>query len=482
MLDEPVRRCHARQLGHLSQRPPAAARRAPGKTPVVRMRPPTELWAETSLTIRLSPKGISHMIEVIDLFRTEVPVVVIGGGPAGSTVSTLLAQQGVRVVLFERDHFPRFHIGESLIPETYWVLKRLNMLDKMKQQPLRQEAQRPVRRTERPALGAVLFPRSQAARMLADLAGAAERVRQDDARQRPRAWRRGARRSPRARSAVRRRAGRRREIRRRGRLDARSPRQVVVDASGQGTMISGRLGLREWDTIAPQGGRLDLLEGRLSRRRPRRRGHASSCRRRARRAGSGTSRCTTTSSASASSRVSTTCSKTATARATRRSISRKSSAARKSNGGSPCGTRCDVFRVQKEYSYHSKQPAGDGWVLVGDAFGFLDPLYSSGVLLALKSGQLAADAIAEGLAKNDTSAAQLGKWGPNSSRAWTACGGWWSNTTRASASAASSKSNPDQKGHLTDLLIGDLFKDGFLRRNVPPDRRAESGTGTVNRA
>src|SRR5205823_2933414 len=62
-------------------------------------------------------------------------VVVIGGGPAGSTVSTLLAQQGVRVVLFERERFPRFHIGESLIPETYWVFKRLNMLDKMKQSP-----------------------------------------------------------------------------------------------------------------------------------------------------------------------------------------------------------------------------------------------------------------------------------------------------------------------------------------------------------
>src|SRR5512138_1214783 len=60
-------------------------------------------------------------------------VVVIGGGPAGSTVSTLLAQQGVTVELFERERFPRFHIGESLIPETYWVLKRLNMLDKMKQ-------------------------------------------------------------------------------------------------------------------------------------------------------------------------------------------------------------------------------------------------------------------------------------------------------------------------------------------------------------
>src|SRR5438876_3465700 len=60
-------------------------------------------------------------------------VVVIGGGPAGSTCSTLLAQHGYRVRLFERERFPRFHIGESLIPETYWVLKRLNMLDKMKQ-------------------------------------------------------------------------------------------------------------------------------------------------------------------------------------------------------------------------------------------------------------------------------------------------------------------------------------------------------------
>src|SRR5215203_3859351 len=62
---------------------------------------------------------------------TNPDVIVIGGGPAGSTVSTLLAQQGVSVQLFEREHFPRFHIGESLIPETFWVLKRLNMLPKM---------------------------------------------------------------------------------------------------------------------------------------------------------------------------------------------------------------------------------------------------------------------------------------------------------------------------------------------------------------
>src|SRR5207249_7232902 len=49
--------------------------------------------------------------------------------------STLLAQHGCRVKLFERERFPRFHIGESLIPETYWVFKRLKMLDKMKASP-----------------------------------------------------------------------------------------------------------------------------------------------------------------------------------------------------------------------------------------------------------------------------------------------------------------------------------------------------------
>src|SRR5438309_5649805 len=88
------------------------------------------------VTCHLATAGYKPTLRKGDSFMSQNPdrphVVVIGGGPAGSTASTLLAQHGYRVQLFEREHFPRFHIGESLIPETYWVLKRLNMLDKMK--------------------------------------------------------------------------------------------------------------------------------------------------------------------------------------------------------------------------------------------------------------------------------------------------------------------------------------------------------------
>ena len=48
--------------------------------------------------------------------------------------------------------------------------------------------------------------------------------------------------------------------------------------------------------------------------------------------------------------------------------------------------------VVKEYSYTTERSSGDGWVLVGDSWGFIDPIYSSGVWFALKTGQLAADA------------------------------------------------------------------------------------------
>src|SRR5215210_765351 len=60
-------------------------------------------------------------------------VVVIGGGPAGSTVAAILAEAGRKVLVVERTKFPRFHIGESLMPETYWTFKRLGMLPKLRE-------------------------------------------------------------------------------------------------------------------------------------------------------------------------------------------------------------------------------------------------------------------------------------------------------------------------------------------------------------
>jgi geranylgeranyl reductase family protein len=57
-------------------------------------------------------------------------VAIIGGGPAGSTAATLLARAGRRVVLFEREKFPRFHIGESLLPFSMKAFTRMDLLPK----------------------------------------------------------------------------------------------------------------------------------------------------------------------------------------------------------------------------------------------------------------------------------------------------------------------------------------------------------------
>ena len=58
--------------------------------------------------------------------------IVIGGGPAGSTAAAVLAQKGRKVLVLEREKFPRYHVGESLMPYCYFPLERLGVIDKLK--------------------------------------------------------------------------------------------------------------------------------------------------------------------------------------------------------------------------------------------------------------------------------------------------------------------------------------------------------------
>ena len=64
--------------------------------------------------------------------RSECDVLVIGGGPAGSTAAALLAERGYRVTLLEKTHHPRFHIGESLLPANLPLLEKLGVADQVK--------------------------------------------------------------------------------------------------------------------------------------------------------------------------------------------------------------------------------------------------------------------------------------------------------------------------------------------------------------
>ena len=64
--------------------------------------------------------------------QSHYDCIVVGAGPAGSTVAALVAEAGIETLLLERESIPRFHVGESLMPETYWTLKRLGVLERMK--------------------------------------------------------------------------------------------------------------------------------------------------------------------------------------------------------------------------------------------------------------------------------------------------------------------------------------------------------------
>ena len=112
----------------------------------------------------------------------------------------------------------------------------------------------------------------------------------------------------------------------------------------------------------------------------------------------------------------------------------------------------------------TKANAGDGWVLVGDALGFIDPVYSSGVYFALEMGVRAGDAVVEGLKSGDLSEKQLGSW----------CGDFKEGArlirklvhafyTKEFSIGRFMKEHPEHRGSVTNLLIGRIFDEGTAK-------------------
>jgi flavin-dependent dehydrogenase len=388
----------------------------------------------------------------------QTDVVVIGGGPGGSTAATLIAQKGHKVRLFEREHFPRFHIGESLIPCTYFVLERLGMLPKMKRshfvkkysvQFINQHGKLSepfyfIEHKNHESSQTWQVLRSELDEML--LRNASEQGVQVEEGVHVLGVLWEGERAVGVR--IKREDGSEQEIR----------AKVVVDASGQSSVIMDRLNLREWDPVLKKAALWTYWEGAY-----RDTGRDEGA--------------TLVIQVQGKSgwfwyipQHDNTISVGVVADYGQLFKSRPGltpeqiywEEVNRCPGLKPRlagARRVAPYRAAKEYSYQARQAAGDGWVLVGDAFAFLDPLYSSGVLLALKSGSLAADAVVEGLAKGDTGGAQLGKWEA----------GYVQGVQRMRRLVCAYydgfsfgrfvKRFPHLKGLVTDLLIGDLFKD-----------------------
>ena len=383
-------------------------------------------------------------------------VVVIGGGPAGATVSTLLAQQGCRVQLFEREKFPRFHIGESLIPETYWVLQRLNMLPKMQQSHFVKKFSVQFVNANNKLSAPFYFwdnkphecsqtwqvVRSEFDQMMLDNAREHGVDVHEEVRVVEVLWE-----GDRAVGVT---------IRPKGGPDREVRATVVVDASGQNGLIQNKLRLRVWDPVLNKGAIWTYWED----------AYRDSGR------DEGATMVLQTTDRQGwfwyiplhNNIVSVGVvapfdflfkGRGPYAQTYDEEVARSPAVRERVKNA----TRATGYFATKDYSYRSTRVAGDGWVLIGDAFAFLDPLYSSGVLLALKSGQLAADAIVEGFAKGDTSGAQLGKWGDDFNRGVDRMRRLVCEYYDGFSFGAFVKNYPHLRGTVTDLLIGDLFED-----------------------
>jgi flavin-dependent dehydrogenase len=404
--------------------------------------------------------------------------IVIGGGPGGSTAATLLADAGRKVLVLERCRFPRFHIGESLMPETYWVFKRLGMLEKMKashfvrkysvqfvsasgkeSQPFYFDEMNPH---ECSVTWQVL--RSEFDQMM--LENSAEHgaeVWQDASVNDVLLEKSDTDDLPRATGVV---------VSRGGGAPQRISARVIVDATGTSALLAKKLGIKGPDPMLRKaaffahyrGGRRDAGKDEGATLVLSTRDH------------DGwfwyiplpddivsvgvvgdIDRLISSQDASPEQVLQT------EIEACPPLVPRLQDA-----------QRVSPVHVLSDFSYRARRCAGDGWVLVGDAFGFLDPMYSSGVFLALKSAELAADCINEAFDRSDFSAGQLSRWGPELSEGMQSIRKLvYAFYTRGFSFGKFVREYPEFKKNLVDLLIGNVFQDGINNIFTPMSRSVQ---------
>jgi flavin-dependent dehydrogenase len=320
---------------------------------------------------------------------SDYEAIVMGGGPGGSTVSALLAEQGHRVLLLEREPFPRYHIGESLIPYTWFTLNRLGVVEWLKQSacPKKYSVQF-VSITGKVSQPFYFFQtiKHECSLTWQVWRGEFDAMLLDNARRKGASVRQG--------TAVRdvlmegdRVVGVRAETPDGGTEEIRA--RVVVDATGRDSVLSRRFGWKDRDAdlnkIAVwsyfKGAKRDpgLDEGATTVAYVPQKGwfwyiplHSDIV------------------------SVGVVGEPSYLYRDTRDAnliFEREVQACAWIRDHVKVGEQVEPVRTTGEYSYHSRRIGGDGFCLVGDAFAFLDPLFSTGVFLALKSGEVAADTL-----------------------------------------------------------------------------------------
>ncbi|MCH8807531.1 MAG: tryptophan 7-halogenase [Planctomycetes bacterium] len=383
--------------------------------------------------------------------------IVIGGGPAGATAATLLAEWGHEVLLLEKATFPRYHIGESLMPQTFWIFKRLGVLNTLRASayPRKQSVQF-VNASGKESLPYYFTDRdpnewSTTWQVWRD---EFDRMMLDNARARGAVVREGVSVSKvlfegsRAVGVVARRDGR----------DSEIAARIVIDATGSAAVLSNQLGIRSPDPKLKKASVYSYYEGAY--RDEGRNAGATIIIHTPDRSGwfwfiPLPDDLTSVGIVAAPSYL---CSGRGNdpAATLDEEIARAPAAAKRLEHARRVR---DVF-VTRDFSYRADRVAGDGWVLIGDAFGFLDPIYSSGVMFALKSGEMAADAIHEALEAGDLSAARLGRWGPTLNNGMQLIRRLvYAFYDPEFSFGRFMRAHPEQEDRLVRLLIGDVFND-----------------------